>query len=57
MQEHLIELSVGETLQVGEYTVRIVTVEGDELCFEIVDDGQNEVGEIIAKDEPELAAL
>ncbi len=54
MQEHLIELSVGETLQVGEYTVTIVSVEGDELCFEIIDDGQNGVGKIIAKDEEAL---
>ena len=56
VQEHLIELSVGETLQVGEYTVTVVSVEGDELCFEIVNDGQDEVGEIVPQEEPELIA-
>lgn len=39
MQERLIELSVGETLHVGEYTVTVVAVEGDELSFEIREDG------------------
>ncbi|MEW4486959.1 hypothetical protein AB1L42_02700 [Thalassoglobus sp. JC818] len=42
MQEHLIELSVGETFQVGEYTVTLLDVEGDELALEIMEDGQDE---------------
>ncbi len=48
VQEHLIELSVGDTIHIGEYTVTIVAVEGDELCFEIVDDGQNESDSIFS---------
>ena len=41
MQEHLIELSVGDTFQVGNYTVTLLDVNGNELAIEIVDDGQN----------------
>ncbi|WP_417847540.1 hypothetical protein [Thalassoglobus sp.] len=55
MQEHLIELSVGETIHVGEYTVTIVSVEGDGLCFEILDDGQAEIDESFAGSEDILA--
>ena len=40
MQEHLIELSVGETFQVGEYIVTLLDVDGDQLAFEIIEDGQ-----------------
>lgn len=40
MQEHLIELSVGETIQVGQFSVTLVGVNGDELCIEIEGDDQ-----------------
>ena len=43
MQEHLIELRVGESIQVGDLLVRIVDVNGDELSFEIDGDGQSEL--------------
>ncbi len=35
MQQHLIELSVGETLQVGQYTVTLLDIDGDALSIEI----------------------
>ncbi len=35
MQEHLIELRIGETLQVGQYKVTVIDVDGDELCVQI----------------------
>ena len=57
MQEHLIELSVGEILHVGEYTVKIVAIEGEDLCFEILDDGQNDAGELIREQEEDLVAV
>lgn len=41
VQERLIELSVGETVQVGEYTVKVVAVDGDEIRFEVEEDGQD----------------
>ncbi|WP_437202439.1 hypothetical protein [Planctomicrobium sp. SH664] len=44
VQEHLIELSVGESIQVGEYFVRILDVNGDELCIEIDGDDQGGLG-------------
>ncbi len=56
MQERLIELSVGETVQVGEYTVTIVAIEGDELRFEIDEDGQNFL-EDYPSDELEVVAF
>lgn len=40
MQEHLIEMSIGETIQVGQFAVTLLDVDGDELCIEIDgDDG------------------
>jgi len=56
VQERLIELSVGETVQVGEYTVTIVAIEGDELRFEIDEDGQNFL-EDYPSDELEVVAF
>lgn len=35
MQEHLIELCVGDTIQVGQHKVRLLDIDGDQLCFEI----------------------
>ena len=40
MQEHLIELCVGETLQVGRYRVTLLQVNGDELSIEVDGDGE-----------------
>jgi len=39
--EHLFELSIGQTLQVGQYKVTLLDVEGEELCVQIdgADDG------------------
>ncbi|WP_139228565.1 hypothetical protein [Planctomicrobium piriforme] len=42
MQEHLIELRVGQTLQVGQYKVTLLEIDGDELCVQI--DGQDDGG-------------
>lgn len=39
MQEHLIELSVGDTIQVGEYRVTVLQINGDELSIEVDGDG------------------
>ena len=50
MQERLIELSVGETLEVGQYSVTIVAINGDELCLEIYEDGQEAELESIPED-------
>lgn len=41
MRNHLIELRVGEALQVGQYTVRLLEVDGAELHLEIEGDGQD----------------
>ncbi|WP_437229167.1 hypothetical protein SH661x_001290 [Planctomicrobium sp. SH661] len=41
MQEHLIELCVGETLQVGRYRVTLLQVNGDELSIEVDGDDEN----------------
>jgi hypothetical protein len=38
VQEQLIELSIGETLQVGQYKVTLLDVEGDELCLQVISD-------------------
>jgi len=35
VQEHLIELCVGETIQVGQYRVTLLQVDGDELNIEV----------------------
>lgn len=53
VQERLIELTVGETVQVGEYTVKVVAVDGDEIRFEVEEDGQDFV-EIYPSEELEL---
>lgn len=39
VQEHLIELSVGDTIQVGEYRVTVLQINGDELSIEVDGDG------------------
>lgn len=41
MQEHLIEMCVGETIQVGQFSVTLLDVNGDELCIEIEGDDQD----------------
>lgn len=35
MQEHEFELQVGDTLQVGDYTVMVVDIDGDEVSVRI----------------------
>lgn len=35
MNEHEFELSIGEVLQVGEYTVTVVDIDGAEVGFRI----------------------
>ncbi|MCA8998655.1 MAG: hypothetical protein KDA80_16770 [Planctomycetaceae bacterium] len=39
MQELLIELSVGETIQIGAFSVTVLEVDGDDLVVEIESDG------------------
>ena len=46
VQEHLIELCVGETLQVGCYRVTLLQVNGDELSIEVDGDGEFDLEEI-----------
>jgi hypothetical protein len=35
VQEHQFELQVGDTLQVGDYTVMVVDIDGDEVSVRI----------------------
>lgn len=35
MQEQEIELSIGDSLQIGEHTVTVVDVEGDKVSFRV----------------------
>lgn len=35
VQEHLFELSIGQTLQVGLYKVTLLDVDGEDLCVQI----------------------
>jgi hypothetical protein len=35
VQEHEFELQVGDTLQVGDYTVMVVDIDGDEVSVRI----------------------
>lgn len=51
MLEHLIELSVGESLHVGEYLVTLLNVTGDQLAIEIFAGGEDDVAEISQHDE------
>lgn len=44
MQEHLIELNIGDTLQVGQYKVTLLDVDGGELCFQIDGDDDGDCG-------------
>jgi len=46
VQEHLIELCVGETLQVGRYRVTLLQVDGDELSIEVDGDGEYDLNEL-----------
>jgi hypothetical protein len=42
VQEHLIELSIGETLQVSQYKVTLLEINGDELCLQVVSDDDHD---------------
>ncbi|MEX0717374.1 MAG: hypothetical protein WD066_12340 [Planctomycetaceae bacterium] len=44
MKDHELELSIGEILQVGEYTVTVVDIDGAEVGFRI--DSLEEQGEV-----------
>lgn len=35
MQEQEIELSIGDSLQIGEHTMTIVDIEGDKVTFRV----------------------
>ena len=35
MQEHVVELLVGESVRVGEYVVTVIDVDGPEISFRI----------------------
>ncbi len=43
MEEYVIDLSVGETIQIGEFLVRVVDTHGDEISIEIDGDGGHDV--------------
>ena len=55
MEQHLIELSLGEAVQVGQYTVTLLSIEGDEFCIEI--DGEEDYGIAQASELPEESLL
>ncbi|WP_437188395.1 hypothetical protein SH668x_001840 [Planctomicrobium sp. SH668] len=42
MQEHLIEICVGETIMVGQCRITVLKTQGDELFFEIDGDGEGD---------------
>ncbi len=44
VQEHLFELSIGQTLQVGLYKVTLLDVDGEDLCVQI--DGLDDDGNV-----------
>ncbi|WP_437194561.1 hypothetical protein [Planctomicrobium sp. SH527] len=52
MQEYQIELRVGETLQLGQYAVTVVDIDGDNFCFLI--DGGDDHGEFSGVPEENL---
>ena len=52
VQEHLIELSVGETFQVGSYLVTLLDVDGDEYCIQVDDSGSDESNDEVVHDLP-----
>lgn len=52
VQEHLIELSVGETFQVGSYLVTLLDVDGDEFCIQVDDGGSEHADEEVIHDLP-----
>ncbi|MEX0702718.1 MAG: hypothetical protein WD069_11550 [Planctomycetales bacterium] len=54
MKEHELELSIGEVLQIGEYTVTIVDIEGAEVGFRI-DSLDDECGEVVLAGHAEAA--
>ena len=44
MDEFLIDLSVGETIQIGEYVVTVIDAEDGEISVEIEsDEGESEI--------------
>lgn len=45
MKDHELELSIGEVLQVGDYTVTVVDIDGVEVGFRI--DSMEEEGETV----------
>lgn len=42
MIEHEVELSVGQILQIGELTVTILDIDGDQVHLQIDNDGTSE---------------
>ena len=57
MQQHLFELTVGETLLIDDFKVKVVAVDGENICFEIVDDGQNDTAGVVPVCEGDLVAV
>lgn len=52
MQEYQIELRIGETLQLGQYAVTVVDIDGDNFCFMI--DGGDDHGDFSGISEDSL---
>lgn len=43
MQEHELELSVGDVVRIGTYTVTVIDVDGPEVSFRIDSEEPNEI--------------
>ena len=53
MSLHEVELTVGDVLQIGEYTVTVVDLENDEVTFRIQEDSVgDESNEPVATSRP-----
>lgn len=45
MQEQEIELSIGDSIHIGQHTVTVIDIEGAEVCFQIEhEEDQAEIG-------------
>ena len=56
VQDHLIEFTVGETIQIGQYAVTLVEVDGTELCLQIEGYDEGDV-EQVNSGEPGLESV
>jgi hypothetical protein len=42
VQEQEIELSIGDSIQIGQHTVTVIDIEGTEVCFRIEHEEEQE---------------